>query len=259
MTESVNTTTLRPQATTPILPPAHQFTTAKQTTGYYGTTSTWKASTGIPTKEPAATASATVAVTEAVHITKPTKPKKKATELYTKPPKWTQKPEKKPKAESTVPPVMSSSHLPHSSQPVSIKTTLALSTPRHPYSSQTSSSHAPKFVPTEESNHINSDVKTSKPPSSSGTRSKNDEGNEVMQSDDAGIIGLQEKHSAAAPTGKSSWSLPALLIAAGVILVAMVAATALYQYRRRYRGSADDSEMKPLSKYADGDPNDMSS
>lgn len=258
MTEAIKRTTVGFHTTEATFPSAPRITTATKITGYRSTAFTWKASTGLPTKGSAVTASTVFEVTATVPITKPTKPKKKATEMHTKPPKWTRKPGKESEDGSTVPPLVSSSHLPLSSQPVPAKTTLTLPTPRYPHRSQ-SSSHAPKFVPTEESNLLNSHLKTSRPPLSSGNGSKNDEDNEVMQSDDAGIAGLQEKHSAAAPSGGSSWTLPALLIAAGVILVAIATATALYRCRRIYRGSVDDSEMKPLSKYADGDPADMSS
>lgn len=95
--------------------------------------------------------------------------------------------------------------------------------------------------------------------STSSPRSRNDEGNDVMLNDMSGMPVLQEKHSAAAPLTGSAWSVPALLIAAGVLVTVLLVATALYRCRRRYRENADDSEMKPLSKYADVDAGETSS
>ncbi|XP_075731593.1 uncharacterized protein LOC119180602 isoform X1 [Rhipicephalus microplus] len=200
-----------------------------------------------PIKGPATGA---VSVTEATTITphtKPTKPRKKATEFYTKPAKWTtRKPVKKSGDSTTSPPDIRSSTPLHSSASSSSRQTFSL-----PHSTRQLSSEAPKFKPADDSNLVKVVTKPSGVPTTSSPRSKNDEGNGVMLNDISGMPVLQEKHSAAAPASTSAWSVPALLIAAGILVTALAIATALYRCRRRYRDSADDSEMRPLSKHVD--------
>ncbi|KAL3199451.1 hypothetical protein MRX96_014088 [Rhipicephalus microplus] len=200
-----------------------------------------------PTKGPASGAVSVTKATTITPLTKPTKPRKKATEFYTKPAKWTtRKPVKEPADSTTSPPDVRSSTPLHSSASSSSRQTFSL-----PHSTRQLSSEAPKFKPADDSNLVKVVTKPSGVPTTSSPRSKNDEGNSVMLNDISGMPVLQEKHSAAAPASTSAWSVPALLIAAGILVTALAIATALYRCRRRYRNSADDSEMRPLSKHVD--------
>nr|XP_050023376.1 mucin-2-like isoform X1 [Dermacentor andersoni] len=269
-TEATKRTTLwLPQSTAATRRPTTRLFIARNTTTAYSTAYSRLFSTVPPTRGPVTRAfsmAQTAASTPLTKPTKPTKPRKKATELYTKPAMWTKKPTNKTEALTTSPPDVHPSTLSYlastlTSRPaISNQSTSGMPTSNRPYSSRQPSYRSPKFVPTEDSNHVMKHV--TKPPGTSSTssaRSKNDEGNDVMLNDMSAMPVLQEKHSAAAPLTGSAWMVPALLIAAGILVTVLFVATALYRCRRRYKESADDSEMKPLSKYADVDVGETSS
>lgn len=251
---SRHTTQRLPRSTEAIRPLIISYTTANMITTF-STASARLLSSVSPNEGPTTRAISVTEATTATPLTKPTKPRKKATEFYTKPAKWTtRKPVKKPEYFTASPPDVRSSTLWHSSARSSSQQTSSLPpSTRQPYS------RTPKFAPTDDSNLVKPVMKPSGFPSTSSPRSRNDEGNDVMLNDISGMPVLQEKHSAAAPAHASAWSIPALLIAAGVLVIVLAIVTALYRCRRRYRNSADDSEMKPLSKYADGDAGETSS
>ncbi|XP_070381650.1 uncharacterized protein [Dermacentor albipictus] len=269
-TEAAKRTTLGlPQITTATRRPTTRHFVVVNTTIPYSTASSRLFSSVPPIRGPATRAfsmAETATSTPLTKPTKPTKPRKKATEVYTKPAMWTRKPTKKTEAFATSPPDVHPSTHSHlastlASKPlISNQSTSGMPTSNRPYSSRQPSSRTPKVAPTEDSNHVMKPV--TKPPGASSTsspRSKNDEGNDVMLNDMSAMPVLQEKHSAAAPLTGSAWSVPALLIAAGILVTVLFVATALYRCRRRYKESADDSEMKPLSKYADVDVGETSS
>lgn len=250
------TTHWLPPSTAAAHPLTRLYTAVNRTTAFSTATYTRRLSTAFATQGPTTKGVSVTEAATATPMTKPTKPRKKATELHTKLAKWTtRKPVKKPDAFTSLPPdVHSFSTFAHSST----STTAQATTGR--FQSKWSSSRSPKFVPTENNHFVKPVTKVSSGAShTSRPESKNDESNDVMLNDMSGMAVRQEKHSAAAPVSGSAWSIPALLIAAGILVTVLLVATALYRCRRRYRSSADDSEMKPLSKYADVDAGETSS
>lgn len=193
-----------------------------------------------PTESPPTTVSTT---TETPPLTKPTKPRKKATETPTKPFKWTTiKPFFKTKVPATSSPQTSSS-VAASSEPFS----------KIPDSSKTSSRQH-KTVPTDKTNVVKPAGKTSTYWSTSKPHGKNDEDNEIMLNDETSLPAVQHRPSAAAAVAtSSSWSVPALLIAAGALVVGLLFTVLLIRWRRRYHNRAEDSEMEPLSKFSEVD------
>lgn len=75
-----------------------------------------------------------------------------------------------------------------------------------------------------------------------------------MLNDETSLPAVQHRPSAAAAVAtSSSWSVPALLIAAGALVVGLLFTVLLIRWRRRYHNRDEDSEMEPLSKFSEVD------
>lgn len=238
--------TVAPRSTFPALSTVSSLPVSQSTQTLKVTASSFE-STGYPsstkpTESHPTTASATA---QTPPPTKPTKPRKKATEMATKPFKW---PTLKPLFKTKVP-VTSTSSPAASSEPVS----------KTPDSSKPSS-RLPKTATTDKTNVVKPGGKPSVSWSTSKPRAKNDEDNEIMLNDDTSLPVVHQKPSAAAAVAaSSSWSVPALLIAAGALLVGLLVTVVLLRWRRRYQSRAEDSEMAPLSKFSEMDAADQAS
>lgn len=241
---SAPVTAFRVHSTVSSLPVFHTTHTLNVTA--VSSASTRYPSSTKPTESQPTTGSTT---TQTTPLTKPTKPRKKATEMATKPFKWTtMKPIFKTKVPVTSPPQMSSS-LAASSEPVSKIPDSGKPSPR-----------LPKTILTDKTNVVKPAEKPSGSWSTSKPHAKNDEDNEIMLNDEASLPVVQQKPSAAAAVASSSsWSVPAILIAAGALVVGLLVTTVLLRWRRRYQRRAEDSEMEPLSKFSEMDAAELAS